>query len=266
MSAVDLGVQRFSGGRVVERTVAVVKRNFGSFSLLALILMGLPGLLFQLGNLINAQSPGFVSTTGFSLLGVGGLIGLFTTLLAYAAIIRGAVADLNGRKLSIGELLSGGAQSILPLLGVSICAVIALMFAFMLFLIPGLILLTIWAVIIPVQVIERPSGLGAFGRSGALTRGHRWKVFGLGFLYVVVFSVLGVALGGVLAALGMGGLSLALPGGGGIGSINYVVGAVSAAVNAVLTMIGTVFGSVLYFELRAAKEGLAPRDLASVFE
>ena len=49
---------------------------------------------------------------------------------------------------------------------------------FFLLIVPGCILLTIWAVIAPVIVIERKGALDSFGRSRELVRGNGWPVFG----------------------------------------------------------------------------------------
>ena len=40
---------------------------------------------------------------------------------------------------------------------------------------PGLFLLTIWAVLAPVIVIERVGAIESFGRSRGLVRGERWR-------------------------------------------------------------------------------------------
>jgi hypothetical protein len=63
--------------------------------------------------------------------------------------------------------------------------------------VPGLYLLTIWAVLAPVIVVERREALGAFGRSRELVRGHGWQVFGvilvlflLQFVVTAVFQAL----------------------------------------------------------------------------
>jgi hypothetical protein len=67
----------------------------------------------------------------------------------------------------------------------------------MLFVVPGLILLTIWAVIAPVIVVEGSSALDAFGRSRALVRGHGWTVFAIvlitGLLTTIASNVLQAA-------------------------------------------------------------------------
>jgi len=60
-----------------------------------------------------------------------------------------------------------------------------------------LILLTIWAVIGPVIVLERTSALESFGRSRALVRGHGWTVFAIvlitGLLSSIASSILQTA-------------------------------------------------------------------------
>ena len=267
MSAVGIGVQKFSGGRVIERTVGTVKRNFKDFSLLALILLGLPSLLLQWVNLSFGGDANLVLARG-GVMFLGGILTGVCSLLAYAAIIRGAVADLNGRRTPVPELLSGAVQSILPLLAVAICWFIAIVIGMGLLIVPGLILITMWAVLIPVQVVEKPAGLGAFARSSALTRGNRWAIFGLGLLYFVFLMIVSGALTGVLVA-SIGPSFIASRFGApsaAFGPQLYLGLAFSAAVSSLLSMVGAVFGAALYFELRAAKEGLAPRDLASVFE
>ena len=64
----------------------------------------------------------------------------------------------------------------------------------MLLIVPGLFLLTIWAVLAPVIVIERSDVMAAFGRSRELVRGNGWQVFGvivvLFLLQLVVTAVI----------------------------------------------------------------------------
>jgi uncharacterized membrane protein len=61
---------------------------------------------------------------------------------------------------------------------------------FVLLVVPGLILLTIWAVFEPVIVLERPPGFQALGRSRDLVRGNGWRVFQVILILVVVADVL----------------------------------------------------------------------------
>ena len=80
----------------------------------------------------------------------------------------------------------GRRRSSAPLIGVGILAGIGIAIGFVLLIIPGLFLLTIWAVIVPVIVIERAGVFDSFGRSRELVRGSGWQVFGV---IVVIFLV-----------------------------------------------------------------------------
>ncbi len=66
---------------------------------------------------------------------------------------------------------------------------------------PGLFLITIWAVIVPVIVIERSGVLASFGRSRALVRGHGWHVFGTLVLVYIIMLVVNIVLGVIFSAL-----------------------------------------------------------------
>jgi hypothetical protein len=104
---------------------------------------------------------------------------------------------------------------------------------FVLLVVPGLILITIWSVVAPVVVIERPGGLGALSRSRDLVRGSGWQVFGV--ILVLVIGV--VVITGALSAAGAAA-------GTGVGLVVRVVVGILAA------PISALAAAVLYFELR----------------
>ena len=58
--------------------------------------------------------------------------------------------------------------------------------------IPGLILLTIWAVYAPVVVLEHPPGLVALGRSRELVRGNGRRVFAVVFVPFILGPAIGI--------------------------------------------------------------------------
>ena len=78
-----------------------------------------------------------------------------------------------------GKIFSRVAPSILPLLGAGLLAGLGIALGFLLLIVPGLYLITIWAVVAPVIVVEKPGVFAAFGRSRELVRGHGWTVFGI---------------------------------------------------------------------------------------
>jgi hypothetical protein len=145
--------------------------------------------------------------------GLLGLIGLFGALLAsivelFAAFLLQAtlvkaVQDVrDGRAdLSISETVSAATPYIWAVAGASILAGIAITIGLILVIAPGLYLITIWAVIVPVIVIERSGAMASFGRSHQLVRGHGWHVFGTLVLVFVILIVVDIVLGLIFVAL-----------------------------------------------------------------
>ncbi len=133
---------------------------------------------------------------------LGAIVELVSVFLLQAALIK-AVQDVrDGRAdLSIGDTVSAAVPYLGPVAVASILAGIAITIGLALIIVPGLILITIWAVIIPVIVIERSGPLAAFGRSQRLVRGHGWHVFGTLVLVFIFMIVVNIVIGAILALL-----------------------------------------------------------------
>ena len=130
------------------------------------------------------------------------IVELFAAFLLQAALVK-AVQDVrDGRAdLSLGETVSAATPYIWPVAGASILAGIAITIGLILLIAPGLFLITIWAVIVPVIVIERSGAIPSFGRSQQLVRGNGWHVFGTLVLVFVILLVVDTVLGLIFAAL-----------------------------------------------------------------
>ena len=141
--------------------------------------------------------------------GIGVLLGevvvLFAGFLVEAALVK-AVQDVrDGRvDLSVGETVSVAIPSIWPLAVASILASIAIMVGLFLLIVPGLFLITIWAVFIPVIVIERSGALASFGRSQEIVRGSGWHVFGTIALVWILYLLANIVLWLIFAVLPTG--------------------------------------------------------------
>ena len=126
------------------------------------------------------------------LTGGGVLAALLTAAIAIIAafwyqgmVVEATVDILDGRRdHTIGSLFSSAAPFIAPLFLAGLLAGIGIAIGLVLLIVPGLILLTIWSVIVPVIVIERTGVLEAFGRSREWVRDNGWRVFGV---IVVIF-------------------------------------------------------------------------------
>lgn len=132
-------------------------------------------------------------------------LGLAVSVVAatlYQGMVVGLVRDVqDGRRdSSVQDLVDAAWPVVLPLIGVGILAGIGIGIGFLLLVIPGLILLTIWAVIAPVIVVEHSGVIDSFGRSRELVRGNGWQVFGVIFVVFLISAV----VAGILGAIGAG--------------------------------------------------------------
>ena len=142
-----------------------------------------------------------------SLAGRFGLVlGLLVVLIAgyvlQATLVK-AVQDVrDGRAdLSISETISAVTPSLWAVIGASVLASLGIWIGLWLIIAPGLYLMTIWAVIVPVIVIERSGVLASFTRSRELVRGHGWPVFGTLVLVIIIQLVVEILLSLIFSAL-----------------------------------------------------------------
>lgn len=176
-----------------------------------------------------------------------GLLAAVITIVAqvlFTGMVVELVADVqDGRRdSSPGQLL----RAVTPVLGqlvlVGLVAGIAIVVGFALLIVPGLILVTLWAVFVPVILIERAPGLSALGRSRELVRGNGWQVFGVLFVLYILVSIV-ILLADAAAESASSGVGIV---------VHVVLGVLAAPLNALAA-------AVLYFDLRAAAgEAAAP--------
>jgi hypothetical protein len=124
--------------------------------------------------------------------------------------------------------------------GASILAGLGVTVGLILLIVPGLILLTLWALVAPVVVIERPGVIASLGRSRELVRGNGWTVFGvivvlflISFIVSAVVSAIAVAIAGDVAGQLIGNL----------------------LANVLIAPLSALAASVMYFQLRGGREG-----------
>ncbi|HEX5989843.1 MAG TPA: hypothetical protein VFY75_06515 [Solirubrobacterales bacterium] len=180
-----------------------------------------------------------LTAENLSLFWIGIVFGLAVGILYRGMVVRLVEDVQDGRRdNSVGELMRSVMPVLGPLLGAGILASLGIGLGIVLLVVPGLFLLTIWAVIAPVIVIERRPVFESFGRSRELVRGNGWPVFG---------TVLTAFLISVVASLVFGAIAEGLANG-------PIVRIVFSALAATLTApIGALVAAVLYFRLLALK-------------
>jgi len=209
---------------------AVTRRVFRIYVDQAPVLMPAAAVVFVITGVLSAV-----------LLNAGAGAVLLSELLSLVAItlftgmIVELVADVqDGRRdSSPGQLLKAVAPVFGQLIGVAILAGVGILIGFVLLIVPGLILLTVWSVVAPVVVLERIGGFQALRRSRELVRGDAWQVFGV----IVVLDVMVT----IVALLIEGGAAAASSGVGLV--VSVIVGVLTAPIPALAS-------AVLYFDLR----------------
>ncbi len=161
------------------------------------------------------------------------LVGMVLGILFQGMVVE-LVRDVqDGRRdSSVGQLYASVSPIMLPLIGIAILYALGVALGFIALIVPGLILLTIWAVAAPVAVVERPGVFASFSRSQQLVKGNGWPVFATIFIVFVMVLVFGMVAGAIGAGLGEAGQIV----------LQWVV-------NALVAPIAALTAAVLYFAL-----------------
>lgn len=165
-----------------------------------------------------------------------GMVVNLTVGTLYQGMVVGLVKDLqDGRRdSSVPDLM----RSVLPvfwrLIGAGFLTALGIVGGTFLLIVPGVYLLTVWAVVAPVIVIERRRVTEALGRSRQLVRGSGWPVLGavlVGFLIAAI------------ASLGLTAMATAIVDGEIVDLVFTVLAQTVAA------PVAALIASVLYFRL-----------------
>lgn len=259
--------QQFDIGRVIERTFGAVGANLVPLSLAALVLAGVPAFFWAIAERAFRMETNF--TLGLVAAVVGMVIGVICGTLLQGAVTYAVVADLQGRKATLGESLTAAMRSFWVLLALGILSGIAIGLGLVLLIVPGIILSLLWFVIGPVAVAER-AGVGkAFERSRDLTRNHRWWLLLLAVIFLIASGFISFILNMIVLAAVGGAAFAAGPAAGGLGDmgvVGYLALAVTSAIEALMSMIGAAGVAAVYVELRAVKEGTGHTSVAAIFD
>ena len=165
------------------------------------------------------------------------------------AIAYGVYQTLKGNVASLWASLFHGMRRLVPLIFVGIIGALGIFLGFILFIIPGLILMCMWEVAIPACVVERLGASESLFRSESLTKGCRMKIFGLRLIVLIA------------AQIALRSIAFAMPSVGLETLVNFQLFAAS-----IPWAFDSVMTAVIYYELRNVKEGVTVDSLANVFD
>jgi hypothetical protein len=255
-----VGSEGFRVGRVLSKSLEILTGNLPKYLLFGAVI-ALPNLLYTLagGNreaiIASTQGMNRPAMHGFSFVSIVSFLVLMVIFVVVFAVIQsamiyGAFQDIRGRSFEVGASVRRGLNRFPAVVGASICAYIVVVIGFVFLIVPGLMVLTMFFVIIPVCVVESLGPIRSLGRSRALTRGHRWRILAI---YLVPFFVIAI-VGYFLPIIGF-----RIAGVAGFALAAFVIQAIGNSYQAIVNIM-------TYHDLRAVKEGMDIEQLAAVFD
>lgn len=275
-------------GAVWDRTTKFLRANSGAVLTIAGLAIFLPTVA---GTVLQAALAGDEPTSTSA---AGGIVSLITTIISMLGQIA-LVALAIDATLGTNGAFSVAGRRLLPVIGVSILVSLIFLLLFLplivilfgsgvdwaalqagdastmpemtggtalflglytLVLVPVIFWLAArFSVIMPVVVWER-LGVGAIGRTFRLTKGYALKIIGVFILFLIVFIVAGLAIGGVFGAI----LALTTDGVQGLTVGGILMAIIMGLLTVIFTVIYTVFLTKLYKSL------IEETEPAAVFE
>lgn len=192
--------KRIAVGDVVNETLSVYGQNLGALlgsAIVVFVVVGLvSGILQNAGGVILGILAGIVRLVGYAI---------------YTGFVVRLVQDMrDGRRdHTVGDLFEAAMPAILPLIVFGVVFGFLVGIGFVLFIVPGLILVTFWSVGAPAIVVEKAGPIGALGRSWRLVRGDAWSVFGTLLVILLFVIAIGFVLGAIATPIGEGAILIA---------------------------------------------------------
>jgi len=236
----------FRVGSVLTRTAKILSQHFLIFFLIGVV-ANLPSLLIGYGGGSVGANP---TGQGVVLLIVGGVLSFVLGMISQAVMVHAAFQAMRMRPVSLGESMRVGLSRVFAVILLALLMGILGGLAAVLLIVPALIVMTMWFVSTPACVVERTGPWTSMKRSAALTKGHRWKVFGLLLLLILVSLIVAGLLQLVLMQVGSTILVL-------LGTLLW---------GALWTAFYSIAVVTTYHDLRVAKEGIDIEQIASVFD
>jgi len=232
----------FRVGDALSKTIGVLSRNVLPFSVVTALVSAIPLLIFGEAT----ANPSDLSSILLSL--ASAVLAIVLDALSQAIVLYGAFEDLRGRPVNLVSSIQFAGSRLLAVIGVALLAALGTGFGFIVLIFPGIMVFTMWYVATPACVVEHLGPGKSLSRSAELTEGHRWKVFGM-LLVTVIIALVGVALVKVAEV-----------------SLGLAAGIVVRTIwNALFGAFCAILAVVTYHDLRVAKEGVDTDQIAAVF-
>lgn len=239
-------------GELLDRAFQLYRSRFGLFVAIAAIAY-LPLFVTQtcLLWLPKASSVRLLAAAG-----VGFLLALVMQWLGIAAANAATIIVVSAayleRPITLQESYGQVSGMLFRIFFIMIVSAIGIGIGTVLLIVPGVILFLMWALAIPVAVLEDTGLSESLSRSSFLTAGHRLRVVAIYLLYFTLVFTLDAAVMGPL------GVIIALKGGGGAHPPAPIISVASTIagylIQCVVTPVLTICLSLMYYDERVRKE------------
>jgi uncharacterized membrane protein YqhA len=206
---------------------------FGALTLAVVVPYALIVRFVEQSNLVGGSSHGTLAALVLLLIDVL-LVGPLVSALHIHALVR--IGDQQVPHLR--EVLLRGIRVVPVVAAAQVVAGLLTAVGFVLFIVPGLFLLAVWAVVAQVAAIENTNWPGALRRSADLTRGARWHAL------AVVVSV--GLINGVIETVGAAAVGTGL-------SVPALIAGV--VVRTITLSFSALTSAMLYYDLHARSSG-----------
>jgi hypothetical protein len=160
-----------------------------------------------------------------------------------------ALDAVLGKRHTVSEYLRQTLRHIAPIVGLGLLVSIATGIGALLLILPGFYVVARYLPWTPAVVFEN-AGWSGLGRGQSLTEGYRWPLVGAVLLMGVIVTIILLAAGPAIVAVGEGLAGV------------LVEGAFTAFYYALIA----VFTALVYIRLREIKDGMSAADIAATID
>ncbi|MDR1243101.1 MAG: hypothetical protein LBM00_10045 [Deltaproteobacteria bacterium] len=213
---------------VWNRAMETLKKNLRVYLVLSLLAVVPPILLL------------FTLPPSVTTMTVNSVLGWVLTALTQGIAAHAVYRSLTGKPVRLRDSIAYSMDILVPLAATSLLVGIGIGVGMFVFIVPGIALMCLWSVAMPVCVVERLSPLDCITRSTELTKGRRPGIFMLMAIIFIATAIAGAIIRHIL--LTTSPLFTVL-----------FTGLAASFIKAFLS----VLVATIYYELRADKEGLS---------
>lgn len=234
---------------LIGRSVRLLGAQFGFLFPLAFApALALSALTYAFAGPVMSGDPMAPPTLSMAE-GVVLFVDVMASFVITGVMCLAALDAVLGKRHTVSEYLRQTLRHIAPIVGLGLLVSIATGLGALLLIVPGLYVMARYLPWTPAVVFEN-AGWSGLARGQSLSEGYRWPLVGAVLLMGVIVTIILLAVGPVMVAVGEGLAGV------------LVEGAFTAFYYALIA----VFTALVYIRLREIKDGMSAADIAATID